>query len=78
MSELTIEQKIIRYLAETGSFSQIGEVAEALKNPKYAEYLITGNGLTDEIEDAGLGNAECDHEPLNQEEIDEVFNNDEQ
>ena len=77
MSELTIEQKIIRYLAETGGLTQVGEIAEALRNPKYAEYLVTGDGLMDEIGEIGLG-GECNHEPLNTEEIDEVFDNDEE
>lgn len=73
MSKLSVEQKIVLHLANQGYITSVGDVTRALKEQKYAEYLITGNGLSDE----GFGDGEeCDHEPLTNEEIQEVFDND--
>lgn len=78
MAKLTTEQKIVKYLAELGSLTQVGEIAEALKNEEYAKYLITGDGLEDEVREEYGENIEgdCDHESLTNEEIQVVFDND--
>ena len=69
-SNLSVEQKIVLHLANLGYFTSVGDVTRALKEQAYAEYLVTGNGLSDE----GIG--ECEHEVLSKEEIQEVFDND--
>ena len=78
MAKLTTEQKIIKYLAELGSITQVGEVSKALIDQDYAEFLITGNGLEDEVREEYGENIEgdCDHESLSNEEIQVVFDND--
>lgn len=70
-----IEEKIIKYLAETGYITQIVDVWEALKNPKYRQMMLTGNGLMDEIGE--ISSEYCDCESLTNEEIQWVFDNDE-
>ena len=75
MSELSIEQKIIMYLAQTKVLTRPYVIDEAMNNPQFAETIITGNGLKDEIEVEGMGT--CEHESLSNEEIQEVFDNDE-
>ena len=70
-TNLSVEQKIVLHLAEQGYLTSVGDVTRALREQAYAEYLVTGNGLSDE----GIGE-ECDHEPLTNEEIQEVFDND--
>ena len=72
-SKLSVEQKIVLHLARTGYLTSGGDIQRALVDQKYAEYLITGNGLSDEFPG---GEGDCDHEPLSKEEIEEVFNND--
>lgn len=71
ISKLSIEQKIVLHLANTGFLTNVGDVTRALVDQPYAEYLITGNGLSDDIPEA-----ECDHESLSNDEIQEVFDND--
>ena len=71
MNELTLEQKIIQYLANIKGLTNVGDVATALKDPEYAKILVTGNGLDDEIQ-----NENCNHKTLTNEEIKEVFDND--
>ena len=80
MKNLTTEQKIIQYLAEMGIITQVGEIAEALKDEKYAKFLITGDGLSDEVREEYGENidGDCDHESLSNDEIQEVFDNDEE
>lgn len=73
MDNLSVEQKIVLHLANMGYITTVGDVTRALKEQKYAEFLVTGDGLSDE----GL-NSECDHEPLTNDEIQEVFDNDEE
>ena len=68
-----IEEKIITYLTVHGYITKIVDVWEALKDPKYRQMMLTGNGLADEIEEIG---GDCEHESLTNEEILEVFNND--
>ena len=78
MSELTLEQKIINRLALQGYITNVGDVTTALKDNEYAKKLITGNdipGIDDEV-DGSNNPAECDHEALTNEEIQEVFDND--
>lgn len=77
MSELTLEQKIVLHLAKKGYLTHAGDVTTALKDNEYAKKLITGNaipGIDDEID--GSGESDCDHEALTNEEIQEVFDND--
>jgi hypothetical protein len=81
MKELTLEQKIVTYLADKGYITNVGDVTRALKDMLYAEKMITGNeipGLKDDIEEEGLGGgtSECNHKALTNEEIQEVFDND--
>ena len=70
-SKLSTEQKVVLYLAKTGYITSVGDVTRALVDQKYADYLITGNGLSDE----GI-EGDCDHEALSTDEIQEVFDND--
>jgi hypothetical protein len=81
MENLTLEQKIIKYLADKGYITNVGDVITALKDFSYAEKMITGNdtpGIKDDIIEEGIGDgtAECDHEALTNDEIQEVFDND--
>lgn len=79
MSELTLEQKIVKHLALQGYLTNVGDVTTALEDNEYAKKLITGNavpGIDDEID--GSGGSDCDHEALTNEEIQEVFDNDEE
>lgn len=89
MKELTLEQKIVKYLADKGYITNVGDVITALKDFTYAEKMISGNdvpSLKDDIkEEIESGNieiegvtGECNHEPLTNEEIQEVFDNDEE
>lgn len=75
---MTIEQKIVKYLAENKILTKPYEISEALNNQSYAEKLITGDGLDDEVNEQYGENIEgdCDHESLTNEEIQEVFDND--
>lgn len=86
MSELTLEQKIVKYLADKGYITNVGDVITALKDFSYAEKMVSATGepgIKDDIKDAiesgeieGGGSADCDHEPLTNDEIQEVFDND--
>lgn len=80
MKNLTTEQKIIQYLAGIGIITQIGEIAKALKDEEYAKFLVTGDGLKDEVSEEYGENIDgnCEHESLSNEEIQEVFDNDEE
>lgn len=74
---MTIEQKVILYLAKKGVLTKVWDVYEALNDTSYADKLITGNGLADEIEEEfGKNPEECNHESLTNDEIQEVFDND--
>ena len=75
---MTIEQKIVRYLADNKILTKPYEISEALNNQSYAAKLITGDGLDDEVKEQYGENIEgdCDHESLTNEEIQEVFDND--
>ena len=87
MENLTLEQKIIKYLADKGYITNVGDVITALKDFTYAEKMVTSNetpGLKDDIkEEIESGNIEiegvtgdCNHESLTNDEIQEVFDND--
>ena len=89
MENLTLEQKIIKYLADKGYITNVGDVITALKDFTYAEKMVSGNdspGIKDDIkEEIESGNieiegitGECDHEALTNDEIQEVFDNDEE
>lgn len=82
---MTIEQKIVKYLADKGYITNVGDVTTALKDILYAEKMITAlnyPGIKDDIQDA-INNGEledlegiCDHEALTNDEIQVVFDND--
>lgn len=74
--DLTIEQQIIDYLSYIKVMTRPYVIGRALKDQEYAKEIITGNGLSDEIEDSGIGGSDCDHEALTNDEIQEVFDND--
>lgn len=87
MDELTLEQKIVRFLAKKGYITNVGDVITALKDFTYAEKMIALEGepgIKDDIKDAiisgeiegEVNTGDCDHEPLTNEEIQEVFDND--
>lgn len=87
MENLTLEQKIVYFLAKKGYITNVGDVTRALRDILYAEKMVTGNiipGLKDDIkEEIESGKLEiegvtgdCDHEALTNEEIQEVFDND--
>lgn len=74
---LTIEQKIVKHLANCGYITRVGDVVKALAEPEYAEQLIIGTtGDIPDINDDGSISGDCDHESLTNEEIQEVFDND--
>lgn len=84
-SNLTLEQKIIKRLAEMGYITNVGDVVTALEDILYAEIMVRAEGepgLKDDIKDAiesgeiEGGGSDCDHESLTNEEIQEVFDND--
>lgn len=82
--KLTLEQKIVYFLAERGLITNAGEVFAALRDFTHAEKMLTVEGdpgLKDDIANAIIsgeieGGEECDHESLSNEEIQEVFDND--
>ena len=87
MEGLTLEQKIIKYLADKGYITNVGDVVTALKDFQYAEKMVTVKGMPgikDDIKDAiisgeidgEINDGDCDHESLTNEEIQEVFDND--
>ena len=78
MNKLSIEQKIVRYLADNKILTRPYEISEALNNQSYAEWLITGDGLDDEVKEQYGENIEgdCNHTALTNPEIQEVFDND--
>ena len=86
-SKLTLEQKVVLHLAKKGYLTNSGDIQRALKEFEYANRMITAlnePGLKDDIKDAiesgeiegGGGSADCEHESLTNEEIQEVFDND--
>ena len=84
-SKLTLEQKVVLKLAQKGYITSAGDVQRALKEFEYAEKMISAEGepgLKDDIKDAiesgeiEGGSANCNHESLTNEEIQEVFDND--
>jgi hypothetical protein len=84
---LTLEQKIVYFLAKKGYITNVGDVTTALRDFMYAEKMLTVEGepgLKDDIANAIISGeiegevniGDCDHEPLTNEEIQEVFDND--
>lgn len=89
MENLTLEQKIVKYLADKGYITNVGDVITALKDFTYAEKMISAKnepGIKDDIKEeieSGKLDIEgvtggCDHEALTNDEIQEVFDNDEE
>lgn len=76
-SKLTVEQKVVLHLAEIGFLTNGGDIQRALRDPEYAKFLVTGNGLADDFPSCDDPDHEhCDHEPLSNEEIERVFTED--
>lgn len=86
-SNLTLEQKIIKRLAAMGYITNVGAVSAALKDILYAEKMVSAEGepgIKDDIKDAIISGeidgevnmGDCDHKPLTNDEIQEVFDND--
>lgn len=74
INNLTLEQKVVLHLANKGYLTNGGDIQRALREFEYADRMITGNeipGLRDEMEEA-----DCTHEALTTDEIQEVFDND--
>lgn len=75
--KLTPEQKIIKLLAEHRLITDATLIAPALADASIAEGII--NKYEDIIPDnPESGDGECDHESLSNEEIQVVFDNDEE
>lgn len=74
--ELTPEQKVIKLLAERCLMTDTTLVAAALEDEKVADKII--NAREDLIPDDSGECGECDHESLSNEEIQIVFDNDEE
>lgn len=76
-SKLSVEQKVVLHLAKTGFLTNGGDIQRALVDQPYAEYLVTGNGLSDDFPSCDDPDHEhCDHEPLSNDEIERVFTED--
>lgn len=87
MEELTLEQKIVYFLAKKGYITNVGDVITALKDFTYAEKMVSAKNepgikddIKEEIESGKLEiegvTGECEHEALTNDEIQEVFDND--
>lgn len=74
--KLTPEQKIIKLLAEHRMITDATLIAPALADASIAEGII--NKYEDIIPDNPESGGECDHESLSNEEIQVVFDNDEE
>lgn len=66
-TELTVEQKIVRQMADMLLITDATLVSNALLDSKIADMIVYGNA-------SDL----CEHEALANEEIQEVFDNDEE
>lgn len=87
INNMTLEQKIVYFLADKGFITNLSAVFAALKDQSYAEqivYLEGQQGIKDDIKDAiskgeidieGI-EGDCSHEALSNAEIQEVFDND--
>ena len=87
MENLTLEQKVIMHLAKKGYLTSAGDVQRALKEFEYANQMVLADGdpgLSDDIKEGiisgdleieGVG-VECTHDALTNDEIQEVFDND--
>lgn len=85
IKNMTLEQKIVYFLAEKGYITNLSAVFAALKDVSFAEEVVTilgKTGIKDDIENAirsgeiDIDIDDCDHESLTNEEIQEVFDND--
>lgn len=86
-TKLTLEQKVILHLAKKGYLTNAGDIQRALKEFEYADKMVLAEGdpgLKDDIKEGvisgdleieGVGEA-CTHEALTNDEIQEVFDND--
>lgn len=77
---MTIEQKIVADLAKKRILTRPYVIGRAMEDAEYAKIIITGDGLDDEVKEQYGENigGDCDHESLTNEEIQEVFDNDEE
>ena len=80
MNELTTEQKILALLAENCIITDTTLISSALKDADIAEQIVKYGDLIQDDDDnpEGDGDCECDHEALSNEEIQIVFDNDEE
>ena len=67
-SKLSLEQQVVLHLANIGQLTSGGDIRRALKDQKYAEFLVLGvdGGLPD-------GDGDCNHEVATNAEIEKVF-----
>lgn len=76
--ELSVEQKIVKHLAKKGYLTNVGDIAKAMRDERYAEKLLLGvTGYindTNDLDDFISG--DCNHKSLSNDEIQEVFDND--
>lgn len=70
--DMTVEQKVLRLLTEMRLINDVTLISAAMDDPKIADDIIN-NTYGDIIPDEG----DCDHDALTNEEIQEVFDNDE-
>lgn len=89
MENLTLEQKVILQLAKRGYLTNAGDIQRALKEYDYANIMVSAlgdPGLSDDIKEGitsgnieieGIGEI-CMHDALTKEEIQEVFDNDDE
>lgn len=74
MNNLTPEQEIVKLLAQRKLLTDITLITAALADPEIAEQII--GDIAPNY--PGDGDGDCDHESLSNEEIQEVFDNDEE
>lgn len=79
MNNLTPEQEIVKLLAQQKLLTDVTLITAALADPEIAEQIIgdiapnyPGGG------EGGDDDGDCEHESLSNEEIQEVFDNDEE
>ena len=72
MNNLTPEQEIVKLLANQKLLTDVTLITAALADPEIAEQIIG------DVAPNYPGDGDCEHEALSNEEIQEVFDNDEE
>ena len=72
--DMTVEQKVLRLLTELRLINDVTLISAAMDDSEVAERILNMYG--DFIPDGDVGEGDCDHEALTNEEIQEVFDND--